>query len=142
MTAALKRLQRDVHDQREQQEDEPEREREPEVALARVQGDRGREGAGLGPDVAPHGHGGSDLRYHVAEGGGNHRGEREPRLTRHGPRGAPAAGAEGLGGAAEPRIEDLDGGGGQPARGWEGRTNSLPHRTLPGESHSKYGRQA
>src|SRR2546426_9390547 len=128
MTATLKRLQRDVHDQREQQEDEPEREREPEVALARVQGDRGREGAGLAPDVAPHGHGGSDLRYHVAEGGGNHRGEREPRLTRHGPRRAPAARAEGLGGAAGGGVDAL-GGGGRPGGGEPGGgARAAPHR--------------
>src|SRR5467141_4021530 len=94
MTAALKRLQRDVHEQSEQQEDESERERESEVALARVERDRGREGARLAADVAAHGHGGSDLRHDVAEGGGDHRGERKPVLTRHGPRGAPAVGPE------------------------------------------------
>src|SRR2546422_6985136 len=82
MTAALERLQRDVHEQCEEQEDEPEREREPEVALARVQRDRGREGAGLAADVAAHGHGGSDLRDDVAEGGRDHRREGEPGLAR------------------------------------------------------------
>src|SRR5882724_13213100 len=108
MTAALERLERDVHEQGEEQEDEPEREREPEVALARVQRDGGREGAGLAADVAAHGHGGSDLRDDVAEGGRDHRREREPGFARHSPRRAPAAGAERLGGAADTGIDTLD----------------------------------
>src|SRR6185295_9477679 len=113
MTAALERLQRDVYEQGEKQEDETEREREPEVALARIQRDGGRQSAGLATDVAAHGHGGSDRRDDVTEGGGDHRREREPRFTRHGPRGAPPAGAERLGGAADARIDTLDRGRGE-----------------------------
>src|SRR5207302_308400 len=72
MAAALEHLQRDVHEQGEQQQDEAERERQAKVALARVQGDRGGEGAGLAPDVPAHRHGGADLGHHVAERGGVH----------------------------------------------------------------------
>src|SRR5438093_1415670 len=94
--AALENLQRDVHQQGENQEDEPECEGESEVALTRVQGDRRRQRAGLSADVAAHGHRGSDLRHDVPESGRHHGGEREA----HGD--AERAGHEGGG---EPDLE-------------------------------------
>src|SRR2546423_11021741 len=112
MSATLERLQGDVHEQGEEQEDEAERERQAEVALARVQGHRGGEGTGLAPDVPTHGHGGADLGDHVAERRRDHRREREASLARHGPRGAPAAGTERLGGAAGGGVPPPPGGGG------------------------------
>src|SRR5207249_2764279 len=105
---------------------------EPEVALARVQRHRGREGAGLAAYVAAHGHGGSDLRDDVAEGGRDHRREGEPGFARHGPRAAPAAGAERLGGAADTGIDPLDRGGGERGGDREREHDVAYHDRLPG----------
>src|SRR3989442_11005375 len=136
MTAALQPLERDVHQQREQQENEPERERQPEVALTRVEGARRREGAGLTPDIAADRHGGSDLRDHVAEGGGDHGGEGEPGLARYGPRGAPAAGAQRLGRAPDPGVDALDRGGGECGGDGERETTSPTTIACQVYSHS------
>src|SRR5256885_8757289 len=93
MAAALKQLQRDVHDQRHHHEDDAESEGEAEIPLRGREGDGRRERAGRAADVAPDDHGGPDFGDHLSESGGDDGGERGARPAPPPPPRAPPAGA-------------------------------------------------
>src|SRR5207302_1199098 len=93
MAAALERLQRDVHEQREEQEDQAEREGQAEVPLAGVQRDRGGRttpgGEAVSQDYLPDRLAGvgvvhdGEVRTKAANGAGReHEPERDPEQAR------------------------------------------------------------
>ena len=78
----------------------------------------------------------------MAEGGGDHGGEGEPGLARHGPRRPPAARAECFGGAADAGIDALDRGGGQRGGDRESEQDVAHHDRLPGVEPSDTAQRA